>query len=755
MSRFDRVRNLLRTRIVYWGPQGSGKTASLATLLRFLDPEEQGRLYSVAEEDGGTLSFDLLPVEGFRLGTQRVQMRVLAVPGDPERAAARRALVGEADAVVFVADSRPEAADRNRASKGELDAALRAEERAGIPIICACNHHDHPSARPVSALCQELGLPAGVTFEASATDGRGVFEAFAEVFSQLLQSLVAKHSVIGAAREGLTPTLILPQLARGAAMRRLKGRGETRHVQLQIPAKADDTFASLHAQLGLVEQHIAADARNLKLDERNRELMAINRVARSILSAMDPENLLVVLLDSTAEHLGIAYGTCVLFDPTEQGALRTHVLGFGRDPALRLSDAAARGFFERLKQSDGPVPGDETRNPELLASLQQVDRRVKRALFQPIKNDLGRLLGWLGIYATDDEPPLSTQELLFLSSISRLAALGLDQIVQVDEFRGAQQQLEDVVKERTGKLEMANAKIRALNRGMESRVSERTRALEDANRKLRAARAGAVTSARTRGMGELAASFAHEVTEPVGSLAEHLKSMQENLDDLKARIAPAVDQNSGALGALGALEDWEIRLEETLRSTRRMENILQSLRRFGDAAMPEGRFSLNAVVADAVTLLEERIRNQAELELHLGTLPDVTGKARELGHAVLALLTNAIEALERKGLRGTLTVTTFHSGEKVTLVVRDDGAGIDESILNTVLEPFVTTKTERGAGLGLHAATKTVSEHGGTIKVRSKPHEGTSVTILLPEAEAEEVATESDATDTARTSSET
>jgi len=734
MSRFDRARNLLRARVVYWGPRGSGKTQCLATLLRFLDPEEQTRLYSVADADGSTLSFDLLPVEEFRLGSQRVRLRVLAVPGHPERAAARRALVREADAVVFVADSRAEAADRNRASLGELEAALQAEGRAGIPVVYSFNRHDDPTARSVAGMREELALPKGAGFEASATDGRGVFEAFAEVFRQVLEGLVAEHSVVGAAREGLTPTLILPQLARGATPRRLKGRGATRHVQLDIDAGDGDALAALGAQLGLVEEHVAADARSIKLDERNRELMAINRVARSILSAMDAENLLVVLLDSTAEHLGIAYGTCVLFDPTEQGTLRTHVLGFGRDPALRLTDAAARHFFDRLQQSDGPVPGDDQRNPELLASLQKVDRRVMRALFQPIKNDRGRLLGWLGIYATGSEPPLSTQELLFLSSISRLAALGLDQIVEMDKLRRASGRLEEVVKERTGQLEMANARVRALNRGLESRVAERTRALEDANRKLREARAGAVSAARTRGMGELAASFVHEVAEPVESLAAHLQAMQEGLDELAARVAPAVAEDSAALDAI---HDWEIRLEETLQGTGRMEGVLRSLRRFGDVAQPgrpEGRVSLNAVVADAVTLIEERVKGTAELDLQLGTLPEVEGNALELVHVALALLTNAVEALERRGRHGRLTVTTFHSGEKITLVVRDDGAGIEPSILKSVLDPFVTTKEVQGAGLGLHTATKAVRRHGGTIKVRSKPDEGTSVTVVLPVA---------------------
>ena len=94
----------------------------------------------------------------------------------------------------------------------------------------------------------------------------------------------------------------------------------------------------------------------------------------SILGAMEVDNLLVVLVDSAAEHLRVTHATCVLFDPKARDALRSHVMGFGRDPVLGLKDEAARKFFELLRNSDGPVPFQEEHNPDLLAALKQVDR---------------------------------------------------------------------------------------------------------------------------------------------------------------------------------------------------------------------------------------------------------------------------------------------------------------------------------------------------------------------------------------------
>jgi signal transduction histidine kinase len=527
--------------------------------------------------------------------------------------------------------------------------------------------------------------------------------------------------------EALVPARLLPQLVRGVKPSRL---AEDRHVVLRVEELGDPETATLASHLALADAHIDASAANRVLEGRNRELMAVNRVARSILSALEADNLLVVLLDSTAEYLAASYATCVLFDPSDTGTLRTHVLGFGRDPVLGLDKEAASQFFSLLRNSDGPVPASEKYNVALLRALQKVDRRVRRALFQPIKSDHGRPAGWIGIYAAGEEPPLTTQEMLFLSSISRLAALGLDKIALLDKVQQIRAAQEEAVRERTAQLEMAYAKIRALNRGLEARVTERTRALEEANKKLKEARAAAVHGARLRGMGQLAASFAHEINNPVAGLSANLDYMCENLDELRARIATT---SPDAVSGLSALEEFEEVIVESRQSVERITAIIASLKRFGGEEEQDHRFALNAVVADSITLLEERLQANSELDLHLHDLPQIAGDSLELRHVVLALLTNSVEAIERSGARGTITITTFATGDKITMTVKDTGDGIEEALLQRVFEPFVSTKDgEPGAGLGLHSAYKAVRSAGGTMRIRSKRGEGTTVTVVLP-----------------------
>jgi signal transduction histidine kinase/signal recognition particle receptor subunit beta len=725
MSQIDTEKNLLQARIVYWGPAACGKTSTLVALRPLIDPEHASRVYSVAAADGSTLAFDLLPVEEFKLEPYRARIRVVAVPGATARAGARLALLKEADAVVFVADSAPGSREANRASWQELQGTLKSRG-VSLPTVIAVHKRDLPDALPVSEVRNGFGPTDAPTFETAAGDGLGILETFSEVFRLLVEALVLRHSLAVGPGEPRAARL-LPQLARGALARPAR---ESRHLVIR-PAGPDilGPEQALAVQLGLVQAHVEADAQVRLLHERNREVMAANRIARSILSAMEVDNLLVVLVDSASEYLGVTHATCVLFDPKARDALRSHVSGFGRDPVLGLKEEAARRFFELLRNSDGPVPFHEEHNPELLEALKLVDTRIKRAIFQPIKGDHDRPTGWIGIYHMGGEPRLSTQGLLFLSSVSRVAALGLEKIALVDRLQRGQAQLEATLRQRTGELEMANARIRALNRGLESRVKERTRALEDSNRQLREAQANALHAARVRGMGQVASSFAHEINNPVAALAGNLQFMRENLDEVRARIAAAAP---GAADALRALDEFEAIIHESQEGAQRVSGIITTLKRIGGEENPQHTVALNALVADAVMLLEERLRAAAEVELRLGAVPEIEGDGVELGQVVLALLTNAVEALERHAVRGHVVVTTFAAGERVTLMIKDDGAGIEAGLLEHVFEPFTTTKSEPAAGLGLHFAYQAIRRAGGSIRLKSKPGEGTTATVALP-----------------------
>jgi len=272
---------------------------------------------------------------------------------------------------------------------------------------------------------------------------------------------------------------------------------------------------------------------------------------------------------------------------------------------------------------------------------------------------------------------------------------------------------------------LAQARVRALNRGMESRVKERTESIGEQLKRNQRDSAEAANRARMRGMSDLAASFVDEVDRPMVELRENLTKMAAAFDEVRATAASGTEEERAAL-----VERYEAMVADCVLRAERVTGVVESLRRLSGKAGGRPQFSLNAAVADAVTLLEHRIQDCAQLDLRLGKIPDIDGDAAALSQIVMALLTNSLESIEQKGARGNITLATFATGNTATLRIKDDGVGIDANLLPTVCEPFVTTKQgQAGAGLGLHAARQAIEAQGGSVRIQSEAGQGVSVTV--------------------------
>ena len=113
-------------------------------------------------------------------------------------------------------------------------------------------------------------------------------------------------------------------------------------------------------------------------------------------------------------------------------------------------------------------------------------------------------------------------------------------------------------------------------------------------------------------------------------------------------------------------------------------------------------------------------------------LPSVSADEGQLQQAVVALATNAIDAMPEGG---TLTLRALSKGSLVLVEVIDTGVGIPAENMTKIFDPFFTTKdVGRGTGLGLAVCYGILSEHGGRLDVRSTVGTGTTFTITLPVA---------------------
>jgi signal transduction histidine kinase len=145
----------------------------------------------------------------------------------------------------------------------------------------------------------------------------------------------------------------------------------------------------------------------------------------------------------------------------------------------------------------------------------------------------------------------------------------------------------------------------------------------------------------------------------------------------------------------------------------------------------------NLLIDEAETLVAKRIREgKITLVRELDrSLPRIQASSDQLKQVLLNLFLNAVEAMPAGG---TLTITTRYGGEgdvpsdAIRIEVRDTGIGMDADTQARIFEPFFSTKTERGTGLGLWVSHGIVQGHGGTMRVRSRPGQGTTFMISLP-----------------------
>lgn len=230
-------------------------------------------------------------------------------------------------------------------------------------------------------------------------------------------------------------------------------------------------------------------------------------------------------------------------------------------------------------------------------------------------------------------------------------------------------------------------------------------------------------ASRVATMGELTASIAHEVNQP---------------------LAAVVTNGEACLRWLGRevpdLGEARASVERMISNGRRASNVIARLRALARRADPEYMpVNLNEIVEDALMLVErEAASHGVAVQLDLAAaLPDISGDRVQLQQVIINLLMNAIQAMHGVSTRArNLSVVskahTEADGEPTVLVeVRDSGVGIDEQNMGQVFNAFYSTKAE-GLGMGLSICRSIIEAHGGRIAFAANADHGMNFTINLP-----------------------
>ena len=178
-------------KVVYYGPGLGGKTTNIKQVYATVPEQSRGRLISLSTDRDRTLFFDFLPVDIGQIGAFRVRFHLYTVPGQVYYRANRKLVLRGADSVVFVADSQRERLEADVESLRDLYVNLveNGADAERLPMVFQYNKRDAQSAMPVDEL-EELLNPARLpSFEAVASEGRGVADTLKTVCKMVVRTL--------------------------------------------------------------------------------------------------------------------------------------------------------------------------------------------------------------------------------------------------------------------------------------------------------------------------------------------------------------------------------------------------------------------------------------------------------------------------------------------------------------------------------------------------------------------------------------
>lgn len=173
----------IHVKIVYFGPEMSGKTTSLQAVASGVPAECRSSFRSIASESARTIFSDSLMIDlGTKLGF-RLHWHLYTVPGQPRSTGARTAVIQGADGIIFVADAVPLRAAENVAALSELSTLLKGlgKEMPDMPLVVSCNKADLPGALEPGIMASSLQVDPSSVFSTSAINRAGVFNSLRHV----------------------------------------------------------------------------------------------------------------------------------------------------------------------------------------------------------------------------------------------------------------------------------------------------------------------------------------------------------------------------------------------------------------------------------------------------------------------------------------------------------------------------------------------------------------------------------------------
>jgi signal transduction histidine kinase len=443
-----------------------------------------------------------------------------------------------------------------------------------------------------------------------------------------------------------------------------------------------ETIKEMENDKRLLEQKYEEVNRlNIELSYKVKQLMAIQETGKAILSVLDLDQLLTVIMNILSNVCQIKRAIIMLVNE-EKGCLEyKHGIGFRGDvpeeisnysvPLQRVSNILARVTSTGKPEYVSNVSGSSLRKDNIILSHGRPTSVYVVPLITRSKV--------IGIIATDGSDhtgvPKETRE--------TLEVFGPQVAIAIENAR--------------------------LYTKLQAQMEE-----------LKRSHALLSRAEKFSFLGNLSARLAHEIKNPLTSIGTFIRMLPKKFDD----------EEFGN-------DFYQIAMEETSRVT----NLINELLELVKAKKPLFEFSDIHELIDKMILLvspqskSKRIEVRRLFDNEIGLIWIDQEKIKQV---ILNLLSNAIDFTGEGGKIEVQTARVNGKGnsENIRIWLRDTGSGIRAEMIDKIFDPYFTTKHKsdihNGTGLGLFIAHQNIQDHGGTIEVRSKPDEGTTFIITLP-----------------------
>jgi PAS domain S-box-containing protein len=454
------------------------------------------------------------------------------------------------------------------------------------------------------------------------------------------------------------------------------------HVYLSIKAPLRDAAGRAYATFGISTDITDRKRIEDRLHTQIEHLSLLDRTTRAIGERQDLESIFQVVLRSVEEHLHIEFA-CICLSDSNGGNLIVHSIGpwseaLADDLGLRRQsriDVAENGL-ERC------MGGELLCEPDLAPCGQPLFRRfagkgLRGAVLAPLMIE-SKMFGVM-ICARTLADSFSPADCEFLRQLTQHVALATHQAHLYDS-------------------------------------------LQTAYHDLRQSQQSVMQQERLRALGQMASGIAHDINNALSPAALYVQTLLERETALSTRSREQLTIVQRAI-------------EDVANTVARMREFYRPR----EAKLKHEMVDLNRVIEQVVELTRARWSDmpqergvviRLQLELQAG-LPPVTGADHEIRDAITNLVLNAVDAMPDGG---TLTLRSLRDvdGGRIHIEVQDTGAGMSDAVRQRCLEPFFTTKGERGTGLGLAMVYGMAKRHGAELNIDTAVGQGTTLRLSFP-----------------------